>query len=388
MQNTITSKGILALMVSNCAGMVDIVALPVWINTLIEYFHLSAQRAGSVVTLFLIGSVISSVLLAPRINHLKCRQIASIGFALAALFLMFTAFWHSYILMMVWHLLAGLCVGAALSVTHGTIARSHAPHRLFALVGIPLGIFAVFFLAITPQVIARTSGQSLFLIFAGLMVFATIMAAIAFPKLSTPEYVPLQDQKKSSTKLPDYIWMGIFGICCMAVVQSMTFSFLERIGHFRGFSFTAISGVLVTLGLVNLLPSPLAAILEKRWSAYIVILAGPIIQAILSFTITNTHTFLAFAASSSVFAAIMIFTHTFAFGLLSRLDPTGRSMAATPAILMTGAAVGPILAGTLVDLYSYSSIGLVALLFGGLALFFFSRIPRKKSVTVNKVRLT
>jgi hypothetical protein len=49
----------------------------------------------------------------------------------------------------------------------------------------------------------------------------------------------------------------------------------------------------------------------------------------------------------------MIFTHTFAFGLLSRLEGTGRALAATPAMLMVGSAVGPLLGGTLVKFFGY-----------------------------------
>jgi len=45
------------------------------------------------------------------------------------------------------HALGGLATGAALSVTHGTIARAGNPHRLFAIVGIALGVFAVAFFA-------------------------------------------------------------------------------------------------------------------------------------------------------------------------------------------------------------------------------------------------
>ena len=53
----------------------------------------------------------------------------------------------------------------------------------------------------------------------------------------------------------------------------------------------------------------------------------------------------------------MIFTHTFAFGVLSKLDPTARALAGTPAMLMTGAAVGPILGGLLVQGFGYGSLG-------------------------------
>lgn len=68
-------------------------------------------------------------------------------------------------------------------------------------------------------------------------------------------------------KLPRAVWFGILGVACMGLVQSMTFSFLERVGSDRGFGLQAVTGVLIALGLVNLFPPVLAALLEKRWSA-------------------------------------------------------------------------------------------------------------------------
>ena len=47
----------------------------------------------------------------------------------------------------------------------------------------------------------------------------------------------------------------------------MMFSFLERLGVERGFGLEAVTGVLIALGIVNLFPAPLAALLEKRVSA-------------------------------------------------------------------------------------------------------------------------
>ena len=46
-----------ALMVAHCAGMVDLVALPVWVGTLIANSGLDPQQAGGLVTLFLEGAV-------------------------------------------------------------------------------------------------------------------------------------------------------------------------------------------------------------------------------------------------------------------------------------------------------------------------------------------
>ena len=91
----------------------------------------------------------------------------------------------------------------------------------------------------------------------------------------------------------------------------------------------------------------------------------------------NSPTFAPYAAAAAVFAAVMIFTHTFGFGTLARLDPSGRALAATPAMLMFGAAIGPILGGTLVKTLGYGSLGLAALVIDLLAVFAFSRIPRQ-----------
>jgi predicted MFS family arabinose efflux permease len=159
----------------------------------------------------------------------------------------------------------------------------------------------------------------------------------------------------------------------MALIQAMVFSFFERIGADRGFGLEAVTAVLIVLGFVNLFPAPLAAVLEKRLSAEKVVLAGPVLQAVLALTITLSATFVPYAAAGAVFVSVMIFTHTFAFGLLSRLDSSGRALAATPAMLMVGAAIGPVLGGTLVKSSGYPAIGIAACVFAVLAVALFSQ---------------
>ncbi|MFW6499573.1 hypothetical protein ACOCIL_17630 [Acinetobacter baumannii] len=67
----------------------------------------------------------------------------------------------------------------------------------------------------------------------------------------------------------------------------------------------------------------------------------------------------------------ILFTHTYTFGLLSRLEPTGRAVAGTPAMLMFGASLGPILASTLVQYISFEAIEIMGciLVIGQLILF-------------------
>jgi predicted MFS family arabinose efflux permease len=360
-------------MVAHCAGMVDLVALPLWIGVLVSHYRFDPQQAGLLATLFLAGAVAASILVARRFNSLPTRAVAVCGYGVAALAFVLAATQSDFATLAALHSLAGLSTGAALSVAHGTIARSDGPHRLFALVGIALGFFAIVFLGATPAVIAGAGGPGLFFVFAGVMGAAALVAAVAFPQVD--DMTVLVARLGSPSRMPTVVWFGIAGIAGMSLVQAMTFSFLERVGVHRGFGASAITGVLVAASIVALFPAALAALLERRWQARSVLVAGPVLQALLVVLIMNSTSFDPYAVAGSVIAAVMIFTHTFAFGLLARLEPTGQAMAATPAMTMIGSAMGPVLGGTLVKAAGYGMLSVAAIVICSVAFLCMLRLP-------------
>jgi predicted MFS family arabinose efflux permease len=365
--------GIGALMIAHCAGMVDLVALPVWVGTLIGAYRLDPQRAGLLATLFLAGAVLSSLFFSPRLNRLPTRMMATIGFGIATLAFLCMVSVDRYLVMAALHAVAGIAVGCGLSFTHGTIGRSRNPHRLFAIAGLALGLFAIAFLGATPVLIAAHGGPILFRIFAGVMGATTIACALAFPLTHARHSAAMTDEPRFDRA----VWFGMVGVGCMAMTQAMLFSFVQRIGLDRGFGFGAVTATLIALGLVNLFPAPVAGFLETRVPARRVVQAGPVAQAVLALIISRSVTFAPYAVATSLFAAVMIFTHTFAFGMLARIDRTGRAVAATPAMLMTGAAIGPVLGGTLVKQTGYGSLGIAAILITVIAVLCFARLERR-----------
>lgn len=380
MQTANLSKGgVAALLVAHCAGMVDLVALPVWMGALIAHHQLDPQRAGALVTLFLAGAVVASVWCAPRFARLPARVLAVGGFAASALVFALLARTPAsdWGVMAGLHALGGLAAGTALSVTHGTLGRGGNPHRLFAYAGIALGLFALAFMIIVPPLVAARGAPVFFGALGLVMAVAAAVSVVAFPSVaggatSAPVRAPLSAA----------VWFGILGISAMAVVQAMMFSFIERIGMDRGFGQAQVHGVLVAVGLVNLLPAALAALLEKRLSAHTVLLAGPLLQIAIAIGITHSLVFGPYAFAVSVCAFVMIFTHTFVFGLLARLDPSGRAVSATPAMVMTGAAIGPVLGGTLVRASGYPALGVAAAAIAALAFvcFFLMRASARPQV--------
>jgi len=376
MISTDSTRGRITLGIAHCAGLVDMVALPLWVGALVQYFGFDSQQAGLLVTMFLVGGVVASMAISPVFHRMRSGRVVAVGgYACTALAFGAAACASSFESMALLHIVGGAGVGAALSVTHGTVARSANPHRLFALCGTALGLFALGFLGVMPPLIAQSGGAALFLVFALMMAAGAVASALGFPGVeSAPSERPAAQGAASS--LPQGVWGGILGMCCMSLIQAMAFGFVERVGVSRGFDVMQITSVLVILGVVNLFPTGMAALLQRRWPARRVLMTGPVMQAMLVFSIFTMPSFAAFAMAGSLFVAVLQFTHVFAFGLLAHLDRSGRTLAATPAMMMTGAAIGPVLGGTLVKFSGYPAIGVVALGVGSLAVLFFSRLPQ------------
>ena len=376
MRKTTKSRaGRLVLMTSHCAGMLDIVALPLWVGTLITAYGLDPQQAGGLVTLFLIGAVAASLFFAPRFNRFDGRVAAVSGYSVAAACFFAAALTQRFELLAALHVAGGIAAGTGLSFTHGTIGRSANPHRLFGLVGMALGVFAILLLGTAPPFIARFGGPALFYALGVALAIAAALAAWGFP-VADAETHASRSVRESGQKLPRSVWCGIVGVSTMALVQAMVYSFVERMGADRGFGVAAVTALLVAIGIVNMFPSGLAALLQRRVGAVSVLRAGPLVQGALALAIASSVALTPFAAAASVFVAVMLFTHTFAFGTLARLDVTGRVVAATPAMVMIGSAIGPVLAGTLVKLSGYGAIGVAAVLIDAVALACFWRLTR------------
>lgn len=360
--NTFGGKAVLTL--AHVAGMVDMVALPLWIGALIQHYQYSAPQAGITVTLFLLGVVVASVVLAPRFNRLPRRIATAGGFALAALAFFFASRQPvaaaSFQMLAALHVLAGLGVGCALSFTHGSIGRSANPHRLFAVANVVLGIFAVFFLGGVPQLIAAQGAAMFFNVVWVVMALAAVVTALAFPSVPETAAAAATRETLSLVKIPRAAWFAVFVVICLTLNQAMVFSFVERIGADRGFGADKVNGVLIALGLVNLLPGALAALLQKKWSPFAVGMGGPIGQAVLALTMSSALTFVPYAVSAALYVSMVIFTHIFIFGLLSKLDPSGRAVAATPAMMMIGSCIGPALGGAIVQGLGYPGLGWAA----------------------------
>ncbi|WP_249177437.1 MULTISPECIES: MFS transporter [Burkholderia cepacia complex] len=369
-------KSRISLVLGHCAGMIDVVALPVWVGiVLIRHDGLDPQRAGALATAFLGAVVASSLSIAPRIDRVRGTIAVPAGFAVAAAAFFAMALTRDYATLMALHVAGGLAVGCGLSLTHSAIGASPNPHRLIATGFTVLSLLSLGFLGAVPHAIAAFGGQVAFVVLGAIMLTAALAALAGFPErraAASPDSVP-----RALPKLSRRVWFAMVGTGLLTVSHSMMLSFLEPIGLAHGFGTGQVMNVLLGIGLVNMLPGLLAALLERKVSSRAVMIAGPVLQAVLGFTLARSTLFDAYAFAGVIFPTVMIFTHTFIFAFLARNDPSTRAVAATPVMAMTGSAIGPILGGTVADHFGYGSIGWTIVVAAGISTLCFWQANRR-----------
>lgn len=358
-------RGRFALLVGHCAGLVDLVGLPLWVGQLIAHYKFNPQEAGGLATLFLAGIVITSALLAPRFHRLSGRVVATLGFAISSIGFFVASTIQDSLLLTVLHAICGLATGAGLSMTHGTISQGENPHRLIAMAGVALGTFAVVFMGIVPKIIAAHGGPVIFIVFGIVMAFASLVALTSFP---TKAVVAQAHEHEKLAATPDLkhirpaIWFGLAGFGFACLQHGLIFSFVERIGSDYGFSMDQIGLALLVMAIASIFLGILAGWLEHRLPARGVLFFAPILHALSVVILVNAVHYPAYAIGVLLLPGMMVFMNTFSFSALAKLDSSGRSLAAFPAATMIGSALGPVVGGTLVKSSgSYGQLGVGAL---------------------------
>lgn len=374
-RNSLLSSSVLAI--NHVAGMIGLVILPIWIGVLVQYYRYDAQQAGLLVSLFLAAAVLTSIIFAALYERVSKRFMTAIGFLMAAIAFFLASHSESFIHMIIMHFIGGAGAGWGLSLTHGTIGRSENPHRLFSMAQLALGIFAILFFAVIPNLILRFSGTILFLFLAGLMLLATIAALMGFPQYEKKEKLP--SVGVIGPPIPSLVWFIIAGVIGLALNQALTSAYFERLGVFLGFPPQSISAVLVVAGIVMLTPAIVAALFQNKIQVKTVAISGALAQGLLAVFLFTTTNFWVYAVIGAIAGFVMIFTHIFLFGFLAALDPSGRAVAGTPAMIMFGSALGPIIGGTLVVNAGYPWIGVIAAVFDAAAIIIcFLRIKESR----------
>ncbi len=312
MTTTESKRGIASLMVAHMAGMLDLVALPIWVGTLILAYQFAPQQAGGLATLFLLGAPIASMVLAPRLNRINPKLAAVAGFAIACAAFFAVSRTASFGVLGTAPLPRRPCCRhrAQRHARHHRTRGQPPPHLCVCwpryrhlrhhFPGRRAGDHRGERRAGSVRPVRRRHGA------------CRPVGLVFFPQVTRRAAVT------TGAKLPPLgaaVWFSIVAIALMCMTQAMTLSFFERVGEHRGFTLEMVTVSLVICGIVTLFPAPIAALLEKRVAATTVIATVLVFQAVFRMIAMHTSNCVLYTAAGALMAFTIIFVHTFAFCL-------------------------------------------------------------------------
>jgi predicted MFS family arabinose efflux permease len=237
---------------------------------------------------------------------------------------------------------AGAGAGLMAAAMGALIAQAKAPHRVAALLAIPVTVGSITTAILAGAAAQRMDPVALF----GLLACGGTLGLVLF--LGAPkgrfqaQYVPAIGSLLGALRRP-----FVLGSATLFIGSTAVYHFLAGIGASHGVSSNQLGQWAAIIGLICAFVAPVVALVRDRWvrPAYLVALAGfgvgstliPLAGSALWFVV-------GFALQSMAFTAFYLF----GAAVMARLDKTGGLQAAAHGWTTLGNAFSPALGGRLI----------------------------------------
>ncbi|WP_176168118.1 hypothetical protein [Novosphingobium mathurense] len=363
-------------MVLAICGYATILSLPAILGALARAYGFTDQQIGLIGSAELLGVTVGTLIIANQHGQqmrrwvLAAAILVGAGNLLASLHVPFAG-----VAFGMW--LVGVGAGIVGGLAYKVGGQSSNPDRLIAWINISqLATGALGYQILRFALPAFGIEHAL----RGYAALALIMIAVA---LSTKVWRPAlgDPEMPRAWSLPPrpalIVLFGFWFYCCGEVGL---LAFLERIGVANGFSVDQLGNALSSFSLAGIGASLIVTVVPTSWPRWMLLLPALAFGEAAVLGVFHSATITHYAVSCASLAVFFTFTIPLILGVVSRIDPSGRSTALGLTVASTGQALGPAIAGALVTGKNYAPVGWFAGLCYALAivsvLLFLSRWKR------------
>jgi predicted MFS family arabinose efflux permease len=330
---------------------------PVLISSLIDGLRWSPARAGLIASAEMAGLALAGLLMGGVGMRWRRRAVIVAGAALGVIGSVVPSVVHYYPVVLASRLVTGGGAGLILSVVMALLGASRNPERAYAINFFALFTASSLFFLPACGVVAHYGASG------GYTLQAILLASVWLTVRWCPE-IGTRGSEDATWRQPVPI-IGAVLILSISVVFSIgdgaLWAFVHRLGLNDGLSAQQIAIVLSVAQLAFIAGSVGASVLEVRLGR-----AAPILAAI---AVTGTSAILLgrsggagiFAAAVVSFGFAKVFFLTYVNGWMAALDPAGRIVALGVTSQTLGLAVGPAVAGMMVEHTGYIGVTWTAL---------------------------
>jgi predicted MFS family arabinose efflux permease len=347
---------VVATFAASGVGYLGSAGAPIIVQGLID-FGLTTQQAGDLGTVELTMLAISSSLVTPVVTRVSHRKLAMYGAAFAVLGLIISVMSVGYGAMMIGRVITGLGSGLAISGANAAVAAREDAERIFALIWTMGGGITASLTYGLPHVVTDGNypmgfGVLLLLCLAGLpfMVWIPAQPNLSEEPSSVGDTEPSKEESdaKASIYGPAAI-MALLGIFIYSVAEQALWNFGYYIPVQAGVPEEVVGGILSVTVLMGLAGGAFAAWFGVRMGRVWPIVIGSLVS------LAGRWVFIASSTSEWVFFGGLLwglgfyFVSPYQIGLVAALDRHGRVAVAAGGAMNFGYAMGPTIAGRVLE---------------------------------------
>jgi len=333
-----------AVTVATGIGYLGANVMPMWLGALMDSLSLGPEQAGRVGSAELLAGAVACLFIAPLAGRISRRRLAMIACACAAAGYALSTLASTYATLTSIRMATGFFCGIVLAAGNAAAAGARDPDRVYAAVGFFAGAAA----SVIIVIVGYASGAGGF---AGIFLLLTGVVLIAIPVLRwLPKSVAKQQVTASATTR-----LSLQPLCTLAAVLLLSISgqglwaFTERIGDVIGLETEQISWWISVSSLSGLGSAAFAAWLGTRLGRTFPITVAIALSGSSQWILVNANTEAAYIVALFGWGLALNFWFPFVMGLLAELDRGGRWTVVSGAIAMFGIAIGPWVAGQLLE---------------------------------------
>ena len=350
---------VLATFAASGIGYLGSAAAPVIVNALIEA-GLDHRQAGDLGTIELMTLAAASTLITPYVPIVSHRKLAVGGTLMAVLGLVISALSVGYTPMIVGRIAIGAGSGLAISGANAAIAAREDAERIFAIIWTMGGAITASLAMYLPGVV---EGARYPLGFGALLLLSLIGLPFIFwlPRKPAAPVQPPTGSTDSTAMTPGSSGSDLRAVFGPLVLMAFAGMFLYSAGEQALWNFAynlpieagvdpalaaQILGLTVFMGLAG---GAIAAVVGVRFGRTFPIVLGCL------FSVSGRWLYISSASSSTLLVGALLwgvgfyFVSPYQIGLVAAVDRTGRAAVAIAAASNFGYAVGPGLAGRILQ---------------------------------------
>lgn len=376
-----SATSIIALIACHVAGLIFLPAMPLVMGAFVSDFAANSDWLGRIASMQLMTTACGALCFSVLGSKWNCRTMVLLALCIETGLNLATALADSIFVLLWLRGLSGFAQGILLAAAGAGAALATRTEKTYALYNIVLALFAVVVLISGAGLVKQYGNKGVF----GLIVCVDILAFLVmlqyFPSFQFKQkatQLSIERKKVQPGALQVLFALGLFGIAL-----SGTKTFMERLSFFHGTNLEVMAFALA-LGWSTAVVSPFFLVIfcDTYQRVRRMLILAYMGVALLAFLLAFAPIPSIFLIAMGLFTPVVMFIEPLQFGVLGRLDSSGRLAALGPAAISVGCGIGPLLASEVVSRFSLVGVGILAcglFLISFILLYPFSRSPLSES---------